>query len=175
MFAAAPPAPAPKPILQANFLATLEVAKVIVPSKATAPSASNQSTISPRPAARTIVSEAESSHRSNPALSDLAAVARAAVNANSHSPAPVRLLVCANLVCCFIACLEHRMYSLNDPVRIQVLKSLACHSRATPASSHTSPCLGEALTSPLLHACGCASPVCACFWPMPYRDSIWHQ
>ncbi len=40
-----------------------------------------------------------------------------------------------------------------------VTKDWRCRAQVTPASSHASPCWGEALTSPAIHACGSASPI----------------
>ena len=49
--------------------------------------------------------------------------------------------------------------------RMRALKGLACCARVTPVSSHASPYLDEALTSPACHACGCATCFCAQFSP----------
>ena len=46
---------------------------------------------------------------------------------------------------------------------VHALKGLACRARVTPVSSPASHCKQcSALTSPALHAHGCASPSCAC-------------
>ncbi len=49
---------------------------------------------------------------------------------------------------------------------------MACRACGTLAILHTSPCSGEALTLPVRHACGCASPICARFWSMRYTGYI---
>jgi hypothetical protein len=55
---------------------------------------------------------------------------------------------------------------------MHALKGLACRARVTPASSHASTCPGKALTSSACHACGCASPFCACFCSIPYGGNL---
>jgi hypothetical protein len=48
---------------------------------------------------------------------------------------------------------KYGKFALNARVRKRALKGLACRARVTLASSHASPCLGEALTSPACRAC----------------------
>jgi hypothetical protein len=79
----------------------------------------------------------------------------------------VRKLVCA----CTGMYRRYHMFSPFAHVRMRALKGLACRAHVTAASSHASPCSGEAFTLPACHACGSTSPVCACVCSMPYGDA----
>ncbi len=73
---------------------------------------------------------------------------------------------------CRLGLRRHRQIGANTlcvcpyaHVRMRALKGLACRARVTPASSHASPCSGEALMLPACYACGCASLFAHAFGP----------
>ena len=71
-------------------------------------------------------------------------------------------MLCANVsaICCTAGYLS---FGPMAQCVVHALKGLACRARVTPASSPASHCKQcSALTSPSLHARGCASPSRAC-------------
>ncbi len=105
-------------------------------------------------------------------------VSLATTSNDSHSESEVKCQSCLHALCILYTfrvpgyrrCLGEGMLFHMLACVCMRSKGLTCCARVTPACSHA--CSDEALTSPVCHACGCASSFSTRFCSMPYGENL---